>query len=156
MNASRRRSSSRGVALLGVLALLATLAGLQFLLMEHHGLQRQRDREAQLIFVGEQYRRALASYARRTPVGAPPHPLRLEELLEDRRFPQPIRHLRQLWPDPYTGQADWVLIKAGDRIIGLHSRSTAKPLRQRGPGTGLGAEVQTVGEWRFVHRVTMP
>jgi len=36
----------------------------------------------------------------------------LEELLEDPRFPNTVRHLRKPFADPMTGQAEWGLAKA--------------------------------------------
>jgi type II secretory pathway pseudopilin PulG len=89
----------------------------------------QRERETQLLFVGQQFRLALASYRDRSPPGTPTAPTTLAELLEDRRFPMPVRHLRRLWPDPMSGTTDWGLVVAGGRIVGVHSRDEREPLR---------------------------
>jgi type II secretory pathway pseudopilin PulG len=89
----------------------------------------QREKEAELLFVGNQYRQALTSYYERTPVGSERHPERLEELLEDARFPMPVRHLRRLYADPFTGLADWELQRVGGRITGVHSRAPGRPLK---------------------------
>jgi hypothetical protein len=88
-----------------------------------------REKETQLLFIGQQFRVALASYRDRSPVGTPTAPASLDELLEDRRFVQPVRHLRRLWRDPMTNARDWALLVADGRIVGVHSRSTREPLR---------------------------
>jgi len=93
----------------------------------------QRAREAELLFRGGEYARALAAYRHATPSGQPAAPLNLAELLEDRRSPRTQRHLRRLYPDPYTGAADWVLLREGDRITGLHSRAET-PVFRAPPG----------------------
>ena len=49
----------------------------------------QREREAELIAVGVEIARALASYARETPVGTPSRPTELAQLVEDKRWPTP-------------------------------------------------------------------
>lgn len=89
----------------------------------------QRERETELLFIGHQFRQALTSYHDRTPVGTPAFPQTLEELLEDRRFPVPQRHLRTIYRDPMTGATDWVLVREAGRIVGLHSRSQQPALR---------------------------
>src|SRR4249919_429740 len=53
----------------------------------------QREREAELLFVGKQYRQAIASYYAS---GQREFPARLEDLLLDPRFPDVKRHLRRL------------------------------------------------------------
>jgi len=96
-------------------------------------LQRQREREQQLLFVGNQYRQAIQRYYYAAPAGAPRTlPFNLELLLEDDRYPTPVRHLRRLYPDPITGQAEWGLLRAGDRIAGVYSLSEAMPVKQAG------------------------
>lgn len=89
----------------------------------------RRDKEAELLFVGDQFRRAIGSYYDGTP-GAKRYPLKLEELLEDKRLAVTRRHLRQLYPDPTTGRPDWDLVRLPDgAIVGVRSRSEAKPLK---------------------------
>jgi type II secretory pathway pseudopilin PulG len=116
-------------------------------------LDAKRDGETQLLWVGDQYRQALRSYYSALPPGAKAqYPLRLEDLLEDKRFPATVRHLRRLYPDPFTGKADWVLEHDGSRIIGVHSRSSDAPLRHAGfgPESAPFAVARSYAEWRFL------
>jgi len=90
----------------------------------------QRARERELLWVGTQYARAINAYYQQSP-GLRQYPLKLEDLLEDKRFPMPRRHLRRLYPDPVTRSTDWGLILTADgRIAGVHSRSDAQPWKQ--------------------------
>lgn len=87
----------------------------------------QRDRETELLYVGEAYRSAIASYYRH---GAR-LPITLEELVEDRRGPIPLRHLRRLYVDPMTGRPDWTLVQAADGgILGVRSSSQRAPIKR--------------------------
>ena len=92
----------------------------------------RREKEQELLFIGNQFREALRRYHDAVPDARPRHPARLEDLLLDPRFPGVRRHLRQIYADPMTGQADWVLLRQGERIVGLHSRATGQPIKQRG------------------------
>lgn len=121
----RQRGAGYLVVLFALAAMGLTLAGAG----QVWATAAQREREAQLLFVGHQFRLALASYRDATPVGQPDAPLSLQELVEDRRFPVPRRHLRRLWRDPFTNRADWALVKVGERIHGVHSRVDREPLR---------------------------
>lgn len=90
-----------------------------------------RAKERDLLWVGSQYAQALRRYYEATPGGAKLYPKSLADLVEDKRFPTPRRHLRRLYPDPFTGQADWGLILSEDgRIAGLHSVSE-RPVMKR-------------------------
>ena len=77
------------VALLLVIAVVALTLGVATEQIEHAA---QREREEQLLFVGSQFRQAIASYYEQSP-GAKQYPRKLEELLQDNRFPKPKRHL---------------------------------------------------------------
>lgn len=122
-----------GVMLLALLISLA-LSGIALMgAVDVWTLQRQREREQQLLYAGDQYRQAIRRYYYAAPAGTPRTlPISLELLLEDDRYPIPVRHLRRLYPDPITGQAEWGLLRAGDRIDGVYSMSEARPVKQAG------------------------
>lgn len=126
--ASRGRQQ-RGVGYLLVLFAIAAIGIGLASTGEVWSASAQRERETQLLFVGHQFRLAFASYRDRSPPGTPTAPTTLAELLEDRRFPTPVRHLRRLWRDPMTNSTDWGLVVAAGRIVGVHSRDEREPLR---------------------------
>lgn len=115
-------------------------------------LESRREKEKELLFIGEQYRQAITSYYDRSPGSIKQYPAKLEEMLEDKRFPKPLRHLRRLYRDPMTADGDWVLILQQDRITGVASRSQEKPVKIGGfpieQQDFEGAERYT--DWRFV------
>ena len=92
----------------------------------------RREREAALLAIGVEMARALARYRDESPLGARPWPATLEELVEDRRFPVPRRHLRRIYRDPFTGRAEWGLVREGEAIVGVHSLAEGVPLRRAG------------------------
>jgi len=147
------RAAERGAALLAVLLAVLLLGLLQHAALSTTAVDRQREREAELLFIGGQVERAIAAYVQATPRGAAQWPRDLDDLLADRRFPQPVAHLRRLWRDPFTGAADWVPIRVGNTLVGVHSRAQVVPLRSHGFGPGQGgfANARTVADWRFVH-----
>lgn len=93
-------------------------------------VKAKREREQELLFVGDQFRAAIMSYMAATPAGKPRYPRQLDDLLDDRRHPVARRHLRQLYADPFTGQADWETVLAPDGgIAALHSRHDGTPMK---------------------------
>lgn len=121
-----------GFSLIGLLFVVAGLGvGMAALgTMWHTAAQREKERE--LLFIGDQYARAIESFWNvPLPVGTPRRlPKNIAELLTDPRFPNPVRHLRRAWPDPMTG-GDWVLIRGADGgIAGVASASEALPFKQ--------------------------
>lgn len=127
-----RRARQRGYTYLLLLFAVAAMGLLTALAAESWTTLAQREREAELLFVGNQYREALRRYDEALPGTDLRGPARLEELLRDPRFPDTRRYLRQLYADPVTGRFDWVLVREGGRIVGLHSRSTQTPLKSDG------------------------
>jgi type II secretory pathway pseudopilin PulG len=127
-----RTGRQTGFTLLGLLFLVAVLGAGLAVLGTVWKTVNQREKEAELLFVGDQYRRALASYHRLGPGAEKRYPKKLEDLLRDPRFPNTVRHLRRLQPDPVTG-GDWVLLRdAEGGIQGVHSTSTAPPRKTAG------------------------
>lgn len=115
-------------------------------------LSNQRAREQELLWIGTQYARALQAYYQQSP-DVRQYPLRLEDLLEDKRFPVPRRHLRRLYADPITRGTDWGLVKTADgRIAGIHSRSEAPPWKQANFPLRWAefADKTKYSDWRFI------
>jgi len=149
----RQHRRQRGFTYLLLLFIVAVTGVAAATLGMRWQTQAQREREAELLFRGLQLRSALQRYHDQSPDGQPRRPQRLEDLLIDSRG-GPVRHpLRQLYPDPFTGRADWVLLRDADGgIVGLHSRSTATALRRQGlppEVTGGGDTATTVNQWMF-------
>lgn len=148
----RRLQASRGVVLMGLVVLLA-LAGLALLQFgESAATARQRERETQLLWVGQQYRSALESYYRASPGPVKHLPVSLDELVRDSRFPNPVRHLRKLYADPLQPEVPLGLVKRGSQIIGVYSQSDAAPLRRSGFAPGLESfeGAAQYSAWRFL------
>jgi len=116
-------------------------------------VQLQRERETELLFVGEQFRRAIESYYRLTPGPVKMFPKNLQELVEDKRFPKPIRHLRRIYLDPVTGSQDWGIVSFGGRIMGVYSLSLQAPRKKAGFAEPQAefAKAQTYRDWRFTY-----
>ena len=110
----------------------------------------QREKEAELLFRGNQYREGIASYYKKEQR----YPQSLGELLEDKRYPMPVRHLRRQYVDPMTGEANWGLVEApGGGVMGVYSRSEDAPLKT---GNFLlknqeFEKAERYADWKFVH-----
>lgn len=153
VNPSRRRAGAcDGVVLLALLLALA-LGGIALMAaVDVASIARQRAREQELLFVGDQYRQAIRRYYYAAPQGARKVlPASLEDLLEDNRYPVPVRHLRRLYPDPITGGAEWGALRVGERIAGVYSLSDKEPLKKAGfaPGYEQFNGKTTYKEWVF-------
>jgi type II secretory pathway pseudopilin PulG len=148
------RSGERGVVLLVLLLALALLAIGLVNAVDVWSMSRQRDREKELLFVGDQYRQAIQRYYSAAPRGGQRgYPTSLEVLLDDDRFPTPVHHLRRAYPDPITGKAEWGLLKAGDRIVGVYSLSEAAPIKQAGfsPVHQVFKDAASYKDWVFAY-----
>jgi type II secretory pathway pseudopilin PulG len=145
----RRAGRQAGFTYVAVLILLAVLsAGLASVGTLWH-TQTQREREEELLFIGEQFSAALRNYTLRTPAGARRLPNTLEELLEDRRQPTPLRHLRRIFVDPMTRHSEWGLLRQPDGgIRAVYSLSSGRPFRTEGLPDGFAGAV-TYSDWKF-------
>lgn len=147
-----RLASQRGYTYLLVLFMAAALG----LFLAQAGVVwqtlAQREREAELLAIGVEMARALARYRDESPVGTRPWPTELGQLLEDRRFPVPRRHLRRIYRDPFSGRAEWGLVRDGEVIVGVHSLATAVPIRRADLPLELGSAAENAAsyaEWVF-------
>jgi type II secretory pathway pseudopilin PulG len=149
MNAGRQ--IQRGFTYIGFLLFVAVAGAGLAAYGEFASHAAQREKEAELLFRGEQIRDAIASYYRKEQR----YPKALTELLEDKRFPMPVRHLRRLYRDPMSGEADWGLVEApgGAGVMGVYSRSEAEPIKS-GNFSSRNQEfgkARVYAEWKFVH-----
>lgn len=115
--------------------------------------QSQRSNEALLLETGEAYRLAIGRYYESTPQPVKQYPIRLEELIEDKRFPVPKRHLRRLYPDPFVVKQSMSLIIRDGRIVGVHSQSLLAPIRSSGYQDAQSGfhTAKHYREWQFVY-----
>ncbi|TLS17590.1 MAG: type II secretion system protein [Betaproteobacteria bacterium] len=114
----------------------------------------QREKEVELIYVGQQFRQAIGNYYQSTPGTLKRYPSKLEDLILDRRFVGIKRHLRRIYVDPFTCQSQWGLVKDGDGgIRGVYSLHDGQPIKQeqfREVDAGL-AGAKSYREWQFVY-----
>jgi type II secretory pathway pseudopilin PulG len=125
----------------------------------------QREREEELLFRGDQYRRAIESYFKMAQAGAKgAFPKDVEELLKDPRSLQTLRHLRQPYKDPFTGE-DFELVQEGGSVTGVpgavkslagirgvRSTSSLEPFKKDGfllPYEEF-AKATVYSDWKFV------
>lgn len=149
----RRRQRQRGATYLLMLFAVAALG----LGLARFGTlwatQAQREREAELLFVGGEFARALSGYRAADPAGLGEGPRELRDLLADPRQPFVRRHLRRLYRDPMTGEADWIVERQGEQIVGIRSRSSRLALRSAGlpawVGVGASAGEARYSDWLF-------
>jgi type II secretory pathway pseudopilin PulG len=114
----------------------------------------QRSREAELLYIGEQFKHAIKLYYENTPGSDKQLPKSLDDMLNDARYPVVRRYLRKVYVDPMRGKAEWGLVKQnpGDGIVGVYSLSDGTPIKHREVGKSLVNRV-TYADWKFVAEV---
>ena len=115
----------------------------------------KREKEKELLFRGDQIRRAIVSFSDASDRGnVSRYPRTLKELLKDPRSPSIRRHIRRLYKDPMGPDGEWGLIlDDGGRIKGVFSASTETPIKQgnfAAPYESFG-RAASYRDWRFVH-----
>lgn len=146
-----RPSRQAGFGYLSVLMLVLAVATGLSAVAQPWSMQKQRDDEAELLFIGTQFQRALASYY--LSGTAPAYPKTMDALLKDDRVSFTRRHLRRLYADPITGGTEWGIVKSPDGgIMGVYSLSERRPIKQDGFDAELGdmAGKSSYQDWKFV------
>lgn len=142
-------AGSRGFTYVGLMFAIAVIGITLATIGVVWSTQIRREKETELLWVGNQYRMAIGLYLS----AGGQYPQELSDLLEDKRFPVARRYLRKLFPDPMTGQADWQLIPApGNGIMGVASSSQGKPIKVAGFSVRDAAfkDATCYCDWRFV------
>lgn len=127
MPRGERPRHCRGFTYIGLLALVVVIGLLLSAAGEVVATAARREREAQLLWIGHQYRAAIGRYWSRRRA----YPQTLQDLLGGAPdAPLPERYLRSLYRDPMTNAVDWVLLPApGGGVMGVQSSSTRAPLK---------------------------
>ena len=146
------RAPQGGFTYVGLLLALALMAGAAATTLDFGATMQRKAAEEELLFVGEQYRRAIRSY-HDAAISVPRYPKSLEDLLKDPRFPGTRRHLRQLYADPITQKSDWGTVPApGGGIMGVYSLSNDAPIKVEGfeyEQRDFNGKAE-YGDWKFV------
>jgi type II secretory pathway pseudopilin PulG len=115
----------------------------------------KRDREEELLFRGDQIRRAIDAYYKEQAGGRKSrYPRGLEDLLKDPRFPGTRRHLRRVYRDPMTRDGRWGIVRdSAGGVKGVFSKSKESPLKVGNFPAPYEAfeEAKTYLDWKFVH-----
>jgi type II secretory pathway pseudopilin PulG len=146
-------STEGGYTLVVVVMIVAIMAIMMAVAVQEVSFQMQREREAELIFRGQQYVEGIRLY--RQKYGR--YPVRMKELWEANP-----KVLRQKWIDPITGSEDWGLVFLGQEGQQVNvSGGPVSPGQQSPAATptrtpvfgdrGLGGEGEKVGPIIGVH-----
>jgi type II secretory pathway pseudopilin PulG len=152
MNQLLKKKIQFGFTYIGILMVIAisgiALAGVGIVWRQY----AQQENERELLYIGEQYRKAIISYFENSPSGIKQYPKELKNLVTDERFPdKKIHHLRKLYSDPVTHGKPWGLIQQQGAIIGIYSTSKTVPLKKSGFPAPYEAfsEATSYEDWKF-------
>jgi len=148
------KNQQLGFILIGLLVLIM-IAGL---VLATAGVKwneaRKREREQELLKVGDTIRKAIGNYYNQTPGVVKQYPPNLEALLKDDRYPVPRRYLRKIYADPITQVPDWGILQApSGGVLGVYSKSPLKPFKTKNfrPTYRYFENQRSYGEWFFAY-----
>lgn len=147
--------SQRGFTLLFALAAAFLLALATQGVMWVASQQAQREREAELLRIGQAMIQAIGRFYEGTPGSVKRWPRTLDELTDDRRMVTQARYLREIYADPMTRSREWGLIESPDGgIAGVYSQSIETPIRSGSVElSDLNLPAATrYADWRFVYK----
>lgn len=122
----------------------------------------RRDKELELLFAGDEIKRALETYHSKNTGGLYPYPKQLDWLLRDPNQPSLQRYLRRIYRDPMhevdeaastTLVGTWVpILGTGGQVIGVHSNSARAPLKTAGFPKHYEAfrAAKRYADWKFI------
>jgi type II secretory pathway pseudopilin PulG len=151
------RSRQRGFVLVAWLIVVALFAAVASMTAVRWSDELRREREQELLRLGDEIAGAIASYRAASAGSARKYPPALEDLLDDRRAFGTLRHLRRLPGDPVVRGAPWGVLRSPDGgVMGVYSTSAEMPMR-RIPARLQHVDLPAAGryaEWHFVPRET--
>ena len=154
----RQLDDQRGTILLMVLVSITLLGLMAGIAGSSWQTIMQRANEADLLWKGNQIRRAIGKYYNTSHAqSAAPKafPSELEFLIRDPRFLEVRRYLRNIYPDPMTGE-NWEVIKnSSGQIIGVRSSSDKVPFKLDNFAEENKSFVnqQSYHDWQFIYEL---
>jgi type II secretory pathway pseudopilin PulG len=149
------RCRTAGFTYVGLLITIALMTSALAVVAPVWEVASRRNKEAELLFIGGEFRRALVAYAKFGASDADRYPKTLDDLVKDPRFAGSRRFLRKVYRDPITESSDWGLQRDGlGGIVGVFSKSEKEPLKQANfSGADKDLEGKTkYSEWLFTDK----
>jgi type II secretory pathway pseudopilin PulG len=146
-----RRAAQGGFTYFGVLVLVVLIGLMLAAAGEVASKQAQREREAEMLFIGHQYRDAIERYFKLN------HrfPARLDDLVNDTNGGVVATHyLRKRYRDPIAPGTDWIVIGAADGGIQGIASSSERPTIKRAGFDPLDVDfdkAEKYNDWAFVY-----
>lgn len=132
MQVGKPRGGQAGYSYIALLFIIAVMGSVLAGVGISWSKMAQREKEVELLFVGNQFRNAIGLYYNDLTSGIQTYPRRLEDLLLDPRQPAKRRYLREIYLDPMTGNNKWGLVKSPEGfVMGVYSMSAATPIKKR-------------------------
>jgi hypothetical protein len=120
----------RGVTYLWMLFLVFLLSLGLGKSLEVYSTQIQREKEAELIYVGGLYRDAIRAYYQHSQGTTRRYPRSLLDLTKNSQALTTTRYLRKLYQDPVSAQAFSVIYAEDGGIKGVYSPSLKSPIKK--------------------------
>ena len=124
----RRLNGQAGFSYLFLMFSIVVIGMSVTVAMKQWKTEIRREKEAELLFRGDEIRRAIELYYLTARAGFNAYPRKLEELVKDPNSSATRRYLRRIYKDPITND-DFEPVKEGDYLKGVRSKSTAEPLK---------------------------
>lgn len=143
--------NQKGFTYIGVLIVLAVMLVAMGSAAQVWHTVMQRENEQELLFIGHQFRKAIAQYYVKTGNRYPPS---LEVLLESADMSgRRVHYLRKIYRDPMTGDNKWGLVLGlNAAVTGVYSLSREKPIKVSGfsDADAKFEKAETYSDWKFV------
>lgn len=148
------RYRESGFTYLAALFMVAVLGAILASIGMLWSTAQQREKERELLFIGNQFRSAIGQYYEKSPGSLKKFPVTLDDLLKDERQLATQRYLRKIYVDPMTKTNKWGLVQApAGGIMGVYSLSEELPFKQdnfRERDRALAGKTR-YSEWQFVY-----
>jgi hypothetical protein len=125
-------SGEKGAAFITVLVILIITAIILLMAVEPYTTVMQREKEAELVFRGEQICEALRNYQKDHGGG---FPVKLEDLLK--QGPNHVPYLRRLFKNPFDPEGKWRYLATGTTAVVTKEDGTKEIL----PGGGVVKDI---------------